>query len=91
MTRDEQYRILQACDEELLALQAAMIKSDAHASKCAKLGVSYKDTYPEEYEEYLKVNGRYNEVESEKLAALNVEIDEVFYPEFIDEEEIENK
>lgn len=51
--------------ERLLALEATMAKSDAHLCKCAKLGVTFVDTYPAEYEEYKAANEEYNKVELE--------------------------
>lgn len=40
-----------------------MSKSDAHAAKCAKLGLVFQDVYPDEYAEYLSANERYNDNE----------------------------
>ena len=51
--------------ERLLALEATMAKSDAHLCKCAKLGVTFAETYPAEYEEYKAANEEYNKVELE--------------------------
>ena len=60
--------------ERLLALEATMAKSDAHLCKCAKLGVTFADTYPAEYEEYKAANEEYNKVELE-LKVLQAQLD----------------
>ena len=60
MTNEENLSRLQARQLELLAL---MSKSDAHADKCIKEGISYKDTYPDEYAEYIAANTQYNDNE----------------------------
>ena len=43
MTRAEKEERMARIQERLLELASVMSKSDAHASKCTKLGVSYKD------------------------------------------------
>ena len=65
MTQEEKDQRISALEEELLVLSAKMRTSDAHASKCIKLGLVYKDTYPEEYAEYEQARARYNEAEAE--------------------------
>lgn len=65
---------------ELLRLQAVMAGSDAHASKCVKMGLAFQDTYPEEYADYLAARERYNEIEAllrEELAKPEEEEGEV--------------
>jgi len=52
---------LEARQNELAYIMA---KSDAHAAKCAKLGLSFADTYPEELAEYQAANAEYNSNES---------------------------
>ena len=37
-----------------------MKKSDAHASKCSKLGLVFSEEYPEEYQEYVSAREEYN-------------------------------
>lgn len=37
-----------------------MKKSDAHASKCIKLGLKFSTQYPEEFAEYKNVRDEYN-------------------------------
>ena len=59
-----------------------MSKSDAHASKCVKLGLSYKDNYPNEYKEYTQAREEYNSLENELAALESVDIEE----EIIDEQ-----
>ena len=52
-----------------------MSKSDAHASKCSKLNISFKDEYPTEYDEYVAAREQYNvnEAEIQKLKDAPVE------------------
>lgn len=71
---------LASLKEEQLALEATMRKTDAHAAKCLKLGLSFKETYPDEYTEYVKARERYNEIEQlipETVAALEKEQEEM--------------
>ena len=62
--------------EQLLELASIMRKSDAHASKCVKLELSYKDTYPNEYKEYTQAREEYNILENELAALEGVEVEE---------------
>lgn len=71
--KDEQVRLL---NERLLELASIMCKSDAHASKCTKLGLSYKDNYPNEYDEYIKAREDYNQLEKDLAALESVEVEE---------------
>ena len=48
-------------------LMLIMTQSDAHASKCAKLGLSFKDEYPKDYEAYVSANEEYNRNEQELM------------------------
>ena len=82
MTRAEKEERLTRIQEKLLELASIMSKSDAHASKCVKLGLSYKDTYPDEYDEYTQVREDYNNLENEIIALESVEVEE----EIIDEQ-----
>ena len=70
MTNEENLSRLQARQLELLAL---MSKSDAHAAKCAKLGVKFSDEYPNEQKEYEAANAEYNSNES-AITALEEDI-----------------
>ena len=82
MTRAEKEERIARIQEQLLELASIMSKSDAHASKCTKLGISFKDTYPNEYDEYVKAREDYNDLENEIIALESVEDEE----EIIDEQ-----
>lgn len=56
-----------------LELLAKMKESDAYASKCAKLGLSFSAEYPQELAEYNSANEEYNSNE-EELASLYEEL-----------------
>ena len=66
----EELNKLQSRQLELLAL---MGKSDAHAAKCAKLGVKFSDKYPNDLKEYEAENAEYNSNES-AITALEEDI-----------------
>lgn len=72
MEKQEQ---LNALESRQLELQAIMSKSDAHASKCAKLGLKFNQTYPGDLAEYKAANAEFNENE-EKIAALRAALAE---------------
>ncbi len=57
MTTTEQIATLESRQLELLK---AMRQSDAHASKCTKLGKSFAEEYPEEHAAYAAANDEYN-------------------------------
>lgn len=63
-------------------LRLIMAKSDAHAAKCSKLGLSFAETYPAELEEYQAANVEFNENEErhaflcEQLAAAQAAAEE---------------
>ena len=76
MTRAEKEERMARIQEQLLELASVMSKSDAHASKCVKLGLSYKDNYPNEYNEYIKAREDYNQLEKELVALESVEVEE---------------
>ena len=76
MTRAEKEERMARIKERLLELASIMSKSDAHASKCTKLGISYKDNYPNEYDEYTQVREDYNKLEKELVALESVEVEE---------------
>ena len=59
MKREEKNELLRQINEQQLNLLSIMAKSDAHASKCAKLSLAFADEYPDEYKEWKKVNGEY--------------------------------
>ena len=85
MTTAEKEEKMARIQERLLELASIMSKSDAHASKCTKLGISFKDTYPNEYDEYVKAREDYNDLENEIIALESVEVEE----EIIDEQPAE--
>lgn len=60
-------------EDEMAECLSAMAASDAHASKCVKLGLNFRDAYPEEYEEYVKARERYNEIEKQLEAMKDIE------------------
>lgn len=76
MTRSEKEERMTRIQEQLLELASIMSKSDAHASKCIKLGLSYKDNYPNEYDEYIKAREDYNSLEKDLTALESVEVEE---------------
>lgn len=63
--RESIVRRIDELESENLGHLATMEKSDAHANKCSKLGVSFAETYPEELAEYNAANAKYNENEAE--------------------------
>ncbi len=65
MTQDR----INALESRQLELTRIMSASDAHAAKCAKLGLSFAETYPEDLAEYQAANDEYNSNEAE-LATL---------------------
>ena len=81
MTRIEKEEKMTRIQEQLIELASIMSKSDAHASKCVKLGLSYKDNYPDEYNEYTQAREDYNQLEKDLAALESVDVEE----EIIDE------
>ena len=69
MKREERDDLLRQANEQQLYLLSVMAKSDAHASKCAKLGLIFVDEYPEEYDEYCSAREQYN-TNQERIAEL---------------------
>ena len=69
MTQNEKDELLRQINEQQTELLATMAKSDAHASKCAKLGLIFADEYPEEYDEYCSAREQYN-ANQERIAEL---------------------
>ncbi len=66
---------IEALEAEKLELRAKMEASDGRTSKCAKLGIPFKEAYPDDFAEYKKANTRYNQVE-EELRPLYVQLKE---------------
>ena len=54
---------MQELREAQMALRDVSSASDAHASKCIKLGLNFKNEYPSEYDAYEKARKSYNENE----------------------------
>lgn len=71
MTLQEQ---LNALESEQLRLQMIMARSDAHASKCTKLGLSFAETYPDDLTEYEAAREEYNKNEA-RIAEIEAEIE----------------
>ena len=69
MKREERDELLRQANEQQLNLLSVMAKSDAHASKCAKLGLIFADEYREEYAEYCSAREQYN-ANQERIAEL---------------------
>ena len=69
MKREERDELLLKANEQQLNLLSVMAKSDAHASKCAKLGLVFADEYQEEYQEYCSAREQYN-ANQERIAEL---------------------
>lgn len=57
-----------------MELKAVMTKSDEHALKCAKSGLNFQETYPEDWTSYETAREEYNENET-ALAELYVQMD----------------
>ena len=85
MTTAEKEERIARIQEQLLELASIMSKSDAHASKCTKLGISFKNEYPNEYKEYTQAREDYNQLEKDLATLENVEVEE----EIIDEQPAE--
>ena len=85
MKRDERDELLRQANEQQLNLLSVMVKSDAHASKCAKLGLVFADEYPDEYDEYCSAREQYN-ANQERITELeNTRIEEAERIPFEDE------
>lgn len=79
MTRREKDNALQRIAERKMALQAIMAESDAHAAKCIKMGLVFREEYPEEYTAYEAAREEYNTLEAEGniISTTEVEDDEM--------------
>lgn len=67
---------LNQLESRQLELMSQMRESDAHSSKCQKLGLVFKDTYPDDFDRYELANSEYN-VNETKIIALKKEIEDV--------------
>ena len=71
MTQNEKDELLRQINEQQIELLAIMAKSDAHASKCAKLNLIFAEEYQEEYKEYCSAREQYN-ANQERIAELEI-------------------
>lgn len=62
---------INALQSRQLALRALMAASDDRAAKCFKNGLSFRETYPEDFARYEAANAEYNANET-TLAELQV-------------------
>lgn len=78
MTQQEIDARKQDLGEQQLQLAAVMSESDAHASKCIKLGLNFQEAYPADYAAYTAAREQYNANEEElaKLEEIEPEIEE---------------
>ena len=78
MKQFEKDEMLRKLSERQLHLASVMVQSDAHASKCVKLGLNFEEAYPGDYEEYAKAREEYNTNEEEmaRIQAIEVEPDD---------------
>lgn len=78
MKREEREKRLQELREAQMSLMDVMSASDAHASKCIKLGLNFRNEYPSEYDAYEKAREEYNVNEEEiaRIEAIEVEQEE---------------
>lgn len=70
MTREE----INALERRQLELRATMQKSDEHALKCAKSGLNFQETYPDDWTAYESAREEYNTNET-ALAALYLRLE----------------
>ena len=76
MIRSEIDARIQALNEQQLQLTSIMSQSDAHASKCIKLGLNFAESYPEDYVVYTKAREQYNDNEEEIKELMEIEPEE---------------
>lgn len=60
----ETQRQIDTLESRQLELRAIMAQSDDRAVKCFKNGISFKETYPEDYARYEAANAEYNRNET---------------------------
>ena len=58
-----------------MALQAIMAESDAYAAKCMKMGLTFREEYPEEYTAYEAAREEYNTLEAEANIIATTEVE----------------
>lgn len=87
MSKKEELSRLQA---RKVALLTTMQKSDAHAAKCAKLGMEFAQEYPDDYAEYVAANKEYQEVERQiNNLEFEISLEEDTIGEVTTEEQVE--
>ena len=69
MKQFEKDELLRQLNEKQLQLASVMSQSDAHASKCIKLGLNFSETYPSDYQTYVTAREEYN-VNEEEVARI---------------------
>lgn len=74
MERNEIQQRIDTLKLLLLELAATMQNSDSHAAKCQKMGLSFQETYPSDYEAYMDANISYNATEQE-IARMQAQLD----------------
>lgn len=77
MTQNEKDELLRQINEQQTELLATMAKSDAHASKCAKLNLTFSEEYPEEYQEYCSARERYNANQAYMQSIQDTQVEEI--------------
>lgn len=65
---------INALERRQLELRATMQKSDEHALKCAKSGLDFRETYPEDWTAYEAAREEYNTNET-ALAGLYLRLE----------------
>ena len=75
MKQFEKDELLRQLNEKQLQLASVMSQSDAHASKCIKLGLNFSDTYPSDYQTYVKAREEYNVNEEEIARIESIEVE----------------
>lgn len=84
MTREEINEELRVLNEDQLRQSSIIKTSDVHACKCTKTGVSFQETYPEEFAEYSAALDKFHKNEA-RIAELNaIEPDEQEFTELIE-------
>ena len=71
--RESIVRRIDELESENLGHLATMAKSDAHAAKCSKLGLSFAETYPADLAEYNDAVDKFHANE-QALEALKAEL-----------------
>lgn len=84
---------INSLEHQQLELKAVMQKSDEHALKCAKSGLSFKEVYPDDWTSYEAAREKYNENEItlvalySRLEAEETDMEQQYYSESIQYEE----